>query len=95
MNLCFDQNKIRIWTLFTQRNKRHIASSAIAMFAIVKNFGSSFIKDGVICMNLPFIYKTGIENCYIKIHHLCFKDFNILFKTLCHRKIDFSRPRLF
>lgn len=31
-------------------------------------------------MNLPKYFKP-IENCYIKIHHLRFKDFNILIKT--------------
>ena len=40
-------------------------------------------------MIVPFIYKKThyfkpIENCYIKIHHVYFKDFNIPFKTVRH-----------
>lgn len=30
-----------------------------------------------------------IENCYFKIHHVHFNDFDILLKTLCHWKTDF------
>ena len=44
-------------------------------------------------MNLLFIYKNpiifSIENYCIKIHHVYFNDFNILFKTIHHWKIDF------
>ena len=37
----------------------------------------------------------SIENGYIKIHHVYFNNFNILFKTVRHQKIDFLQPRLF
>ena len=32
-----------------------------------------------------------IESFYVKVHDLCFNDFNILFKTLDHWKIDFLK----
>ena len=37
-----------------------------------------------------------MENCHIKIHRVYFNDFNMLFKTIRHRKIIFFlQPRLF
>ena len=67
-------------------------------FRIVKRL-VSFIKNDITYMNLSFTYKTAclksIENSYIKIHHVYFNYFNILFKTVRHRKIDFLQTRLF
>ena len=45
-------------------------------------------------MNLPKYFKP-IENCYIKIHHVCSNGSNLLFKVLRHWKIDFFQLRCF
>ena len=34
-------------------------------------------------------YFQPMENCYIKIQHVYFNNFNALFKTVCHWEIDF------
>ena len=57
------------------------------IFQNSEKFGNSFTKNNVIYVNLLYIhYLKPNENCFIKIHHSYFNDFNIHFKIVRHWK---------
>ena len=66
-------------------------------FKTVKNLINVLLKTALfICIYVLFIknhYCKPISNCYIKLHHLYFNHFKILFKKLW--KIEFLKLNLF
>ena len=44
-------------------------------------FGSSFIKNDILCIYILCIYK---KNSYIKLHHVYFENFDMPFKNIRH-----------
>ena len=58
--------------------------------------GNSLIQNDSYS-SLAFTHKSliilkPVENCSIKIHHIYFKDFNVLFEAVNHWKIVISTP---